>query len=73
MPSGTFGMRVSGRKPEVLVTHREGETYGRLLGNEALFDTIIAFKTWSIFENVDDMDWNGRAKSPFHPRRPKSN
>lgn len=66
-------MGVSVRKPEVLLTHKEGETYGRLFGNLALFDTIIAFKTCSIFENVDEMDWNGRAKSLLHLRRPKSN
>jgi hypothetical protein len=63
---------VSGRKPEVLIAHREGETYGSLFGKETFLDAI-AFKTCSIFESVDEIDWNGRAEYLLHPRWRKSN
>lgn len=41
MPNEKLGTGVSGRKPEVLVTHREGETYRGLVGKEALWEIIV--------------------------------
>lgn len=56
MPNEKLGTWLSGRKPEVLVTHKEGETYRGLVGKEALLE-IIALRKSSVFERTDQ---NGR-------------
>lgn len=58
-------MGVSGRKPEVLVTHREGETCRGLVGKEALLE-IIALRKSSIFERTDQ---NGRKEYSLYAWR----
>lgn len=65
MPNEALDMGVSGRKPEVLVTHREGETRRGLVRKEASLE-ITPLRKSSIFEWTDQ---NGREEYSLYSWR----